>query len=168
MNLNFLNSIYANLAVVQNEKGVDELCFRSIHIARQFTEISLRNSYLFVSDEDRFSMQFLADIIQFALKTDILTSDDFYLTETQIIRKLKNDKTLSEMWERYTEISSVASSIEKLENRYCINVSAKKRFIDPLVLMENNAKRLSDMDNDIKEQMRAFLDFDCNKWIYAI
>jgi HD superfamily phosphohydrolase len=168
MNLDFLNSIYADLTVVQNEKGVDELCFRSIHIARQFIEISLRNSYLFVSDEDRFSMQFLADIIQFAIKAAVLTSDDFYLTETQIIRKLNNDKALSEMWERYTGISAVASSIEKLENRYCINVSAKKRFIDPLVLIESDVRRLSDIDNAIKEQMRVFLDLDFNKWIYAI
>jgi HD superfamily phosphohydrolase len=168
MNLSFLNSIYTDLIVVQNEKTIDELCFQSIHMAKQFAEISLRNSYLFVSDEDRFAMQCLADLLQYAIKTDVLTSDDLYLTETQVIRKLNDDRALSRMWERYTKISSVAATMEKRENRYYINVSAKKRFIDPLVLVEGHVRRLSDIDDGVKEWMEAFLDLDFNKWIYAI
>ena len=168
MNMNHLNSIYADLIVAQNENGIDELCFQSIHKAKQFTEISLRNSYLFVSDEDRFAMQYLADIIGFAMKIGVLTQDDLYLTETQVIRKLYNDKELSDMWERYTGISSIATSTKKLENKYCVNVSAKKRFIDPLVLIKSNARRLSDIDDGIKELIQTFLSLDFSKWIYTV
>lgn len=168
MDMNFLNSIYADLIIAQNENGIDELCFQSMHKAKQFTEISLRNSCFFVSDEDRFSMQYLADIIRFAIEAGILTPDDFYLTETQVIRKLKNDKKFSEMWERYTAVSSVAASIEQPKNQYCVNVSAKKRFIDPLVLIGNNTRRLSTIDAVFRGKLQLFLDLDFSKWIYTI
>jgi len=56
MELETLNGIYKDLTVAHNEHGTDELCFRSIDAAIKFTEISLRNSRFFVSDEDRFSM----------------------------------------------------------------------------------------------------------------
>lgn len=168
MELETLYDIYMDLTVAQNEHGTEELCFRSIDVAKKFTEISLRNSRFFVSDEDRFSMQYLADILRFAVENDILVSGDLYLTENEVIQKLNTDKKLSKMWKSYTEISAVANSAEKPEDQYCVNVSAKKRYIDPLVLINNNAGRLTDIDIDIRGQIQTFLNIDFNKWIFAI
>lgn len=166
MELETLNGIYQDLTVSQNEYGTEELCFRSIDAAKKFTEVSLRNSQFFVSDEDRFSMQYLADIIGFAVENSILVSDDLYLTENEVIKKLNKDKKLSKMWKSYTELSDIATSSEKPENQYCVNVPAKKRFIDPLVLINNNAKRLTEIDIGIRDQIQAFLNIDFNKWIF--
>jgi HD superfamily phosphohydrolase len=168
MELESLNVIYQDLMVVENEHGTEELCFRSIDVAKKFTEISLRNSYFFVSVEDRFSMQYLADIIRFALTNGILLPDDLYLTENEVIKKLTRDKELSNMWTSYTEIYAVATSSDKSENQYCVNVSAKKRYIDPLVLVNNNAKRLTEIDGGIRDQIQAFLNSDFKKWICAV
>lgn len=168
MELEALNEIYKDLTAAQNEHGIEELCFRSIDAAKRFTEISLRNSRFFVSDEDRFSMQYLADIIRFAVEKGILVPDDLYLTENEVIKKLNEDKKLSKMWKSYTGISAVAASAEKPENRYCINVSAKKRYIDPLVLIQNNARRLTDIDSSIRDQIQTFLNIDFNRWIFAV
>jgi hypothetical protein len=168
MELEALNCIYKDLTVVQNEHGTEELCFNSIDAARKFTEISLRNSRYFVSDEDRFSMQYLADIIRFALENGILGPDDLYLTENEVIKKLNKDKKQSEIWKSYTEIFAVETSIEKPENQYCVNVSAKKRYIDPLVIVKNNVKRLTDIDIGIRDQIQTFLDNDFNKWIFTV
>ncbi len=166
--LETLNSIYKDLTVVQNEHGTEELSFRSIDAAKEFTEISLCNSRFFVSDEDRFSMQYLADIIRAAVGKGILVHSDLYLTENEVIKKLNEDKRLSKMWKGFTEITAVASSAEKPENQYCVNVSAKKRYIDPLVLVNDSAKRLSDIDISIHDQIQKFLNLDFNKWIYAV
>ncbi len=168
MEFDTLNSIYKDLTVAQNEHGTEELCFRTIDVAEKFTEISLRNSRYFVSDEDRFSMQYLADIIRFAIENGILIQDDLYLTESEVIKKLNYDKKLSKLWKNYTETFAVATSAEKPENQYCVNVSAKKRYIDPLVLVENNAKRLTDIDTGIRDQIKTFLNIDFNKWIFAV
>jgi hypothetical protein len=152
---------------VQNEHGTEELCFHSIDAAKKFTEISLRNSHFFVSDEDRFSMQYLADIIRFAIENGVLMPDDLYLTENEVIKKLNKDKKLSKMWKSYAEVSAVATSTQKPENQYCVNVSAKKRYIDPLVLVNNDAKRLTDIDIGIRDQIQTFLNIEFNKWIFV-
>ncbi len=163
----YLQAIYSDLIVAQNEDGSPELCFRSMDAAREFTAISLRNSRLFVSDEDRFSMQYLADTVRFAAETGVLNAEDLYLTEGEVIAKFLGDKRLSEMWEKYREVSSVATSPKKLEDRYCVNVSAKKRYIDPLVMVKDSAKRISALDTDVGERIQAFLNLDFNKWIYT-
>jgi HD superfamily phosphohydrolase len=168
MELETLKGIYQDLTVAQNEHGIEELCFRSVDFAKKFTEISLRNSRFFVSDEDRFLMQYLADVIRFAVDNEILLPSDLYLTEKEVIKKLKQDNKLSKMWKSYTDISAVAISAERLENQYCVNVPAKKRYIDPLVLMGNTSKRLTEIDSDIRDQIHVFLNNDFNKWIYTI
>lgn len=166
--LETLNSIYKDLTVAENEYGTEELCFRSIDAAKKFIEISLFNSRFFVSDEDRFSMQYLAEILGFAIENGTLKQDDLYSTENEVIKKLNKDRELSKMWKSYTEISAVTTSAEKPENQYCVNVSAKKRYIDPLVLVNNNAKRLTDIDTGIHNQIQTFLNIDFNKWIVAV
>jgi HD superfamily phosphohydrolase len=168
MELKTLNGIYQDLTVTQNEHGIEELCFQSVDAAKKFTEISLRNSRFFVSDEDRFSMQYLADIIRVAVDDGILVPSDLYLTEKEVIKKLKHDSKLSMMWKSYTDISAVATSTERLDNQYCVNVAAKKRYIDSLVLIGNTTKRLTEIDSDIRDQIHVFLNSDFNKWIYTI
>lgn len=168
MELEILNGIYKDLTVVQNEYGIEELCFQSIDVAKKFTEVSLRNSRFFVSDEDRFSMQYLADIMRSAIENGTLVLDDLYLTENEIIRKMNTDKRLSEMWKNYTEISAVTSSSEKPKSQYCVNISAKKRYINPLVLVNGGARRLIDIDSDIQTQIQTFLNIDFNKWIFVV
>lgn len=167
MELEALHGIYKDLKVAQNEHGTEELCFHSIDAAKKFTEISLRNSHYFVSDEDRFSMQYLADIIGGAVENGILEPSDLYLTETEVIQKLNKDKNVSKMWKSYTELSAISTSVKKPDNQYCINVSAKRRYIDPLVVVKNNAIRLTDIDLSIRDQIQSFLNIDFNKWIFT-
>lgn len=168
MELETLKGIYKDLTVALNEYGTEELCFHSVDAAKKFTEISLRNSYFFVSDEDRFSMQYLADIIGVAIENGILVPDDLYLTETDVIKKLNKDTKLSKMWKSYTELFAVTTSMEKPNNQYSVNISAKKRYIDPLVLINNNTMRLTDIDSHIRNQIQTFLNIDFNKWIFAV
>lgn len=167
MELETLKDIYKALTVTRNEHGIEELCFNSYEAARKFLEISLRNSHFFISDENRFSMQYLADIVRLAVENGSLVPEDLYLTENDVIEHLKNDKKLSSMWKNYTEIFTVETSLEKPENRYCVNVSAKKRYIDPLVLIESFPKRLSEIDTGIRDQLQAFLNTDFHRWIYT-
>ena len=110
----------------------------------------------------------MADIIRIAVENGILEFDNLYLTENEVIKKINKDKKLSKMWKSHTEIFAVVTSAEKPENQYCVNVSAKKRYIDPLVLVKNNAKRLTDIDIGIRDQIQTFLNIDFNKWIFKV
>jgi len=168
LELNQIKEIYDDLLVMINEYGSEELGFNSIDKARKFVEISLRNSYLYVSNEDRFLMQYLAEIIRSALKDGTITLDDLYSIESVVIEKLKESETLSAVWNRYTNISAVTTSYEKQKDRFCVKISAKKRYINPLVLTGDNVKRISDIDGELKLRIDEFLNLDFNQWIYPV
>jgi HD superfamily phosphohydrolase len=167
MGLNQIKEIYDDLRVAENEHGALELCFRSADCAKGFVEISLRNSRFFVSDEDRFSMQCLSDMLRHAISIGALAYDDLYTTETEVIGKLGAHGELSAAWDKYAKTSTVFSSREEMKDRYCVNVSAKKRYIDPLVLVGGSAKRISAIDAGAKSAIESFLGLDFDKWLYT-
>ena len=165
--LSEVRSMYDDLAVAENEHGIPELCFRSIGAVKAFTEMAMQNSRSYVSDEERFAMQRLAEIMRSALEKGILAPDDLHTTESGVIGKLKSDRELRDAWDSFTGISAVSASPGALCDRYCANISAKKRYIDPLVITENGVKRISEIDAAIKKDIADFLDMDFNYWIYA-
>ncbi len=165
--LSDIQNIYDDIVVVENEKNEQELCFRSMEMARAFTFISLENSQWFVSDEDRFAMQYLADLIRKALRSNVIAADDLFSTENAVIKKIKNNQEVCQLWERYADISAVDASMERLNDIYCVNVSAKKRYINPLVLVGQTPKRITDVDNEIKDRTESFLSSDFDRWVFA-
>ncbi|MCL2124511.1 MAG: hypothetical protein FWH33_00795 [Oscillospiraceae bacterium] len=164
--LDQVKRMYDDLIVAENEHGAQELCFQSFDIARDFAEMALRNSRLYVSDEDRFAMQKLAEIIREAIKSGILDHGDLQTTESEVVSKLKSNRKSNEAWEAYRNIASVSTSPAALCDRYCVNVPSKKRYIDPLVATASGVKRISKIDAEIKGSIASFLDLDFNYWVY--
>ncbi|MCL2287114.1 MAG: hypothetical protein FWC32_12225 [Firmicutes bacterium] len=165
MDLAEIQAIYDDLTVTHNENGVDELCFKSLHYAKMFTELSLKNSYWYVSDEDRFAMQYLADMIKLAIIGGILSVDDLYTSEGYVIEKLKGNSKASEIWDAYTKISAVSTADIRNPGAYSVNIPAKKRYINPLVLVDGTPKRIADADAAIKEKFNEFLALSFDKWV---
>ena len=162
-----LQEMYDDLAVTTNEYGAEEICFRTACIAKEFTHMSLRLSHVYVSDADRFAMQCLADIMRRAVNAGTIGADDLYSTEKEVIARLKGDADMRMAWGAYTRVSTVSTSPAALCDRYCVNVDAKRRYIDPLVLTQDGAKRMSAIDFGIRGEMQAFLYSDFNYWVYA-
>ena len=160
--------IYNNLLVAENELGAAELCFQSVDVAKEFAEITLRNSHFYVRNEDRFSMQYLADIVRRALETGALERDDLYSTESAVIKKLTSSGELSAAWETYRRVAVVAASQEILQDRYCVKVDAKRRYIDPLVLTAEGVRRVTAISADVKAKIDSFLCLDFGQWLYAV
>ena len=161
-----IQGMYDDLTVAENEYGIPELSFRSVDIAKAFAQMALRNSRFYVADEERFSMQYLAEIVRNAINLGVLTPEDLYTTENEVIEKLKNNKETFDSWDKYTGISAVSKSPGVLCDRYCVNVNAKKRYIDPLALTGDGAKRVSKIDPSIKDDIASFLETDFNYWLY--
>ena len=161
-----IEEIYYGLAVLINEQGCAELGFISISSALKFAALSMRNSLFYVSNEDRYLMQHLADIIRKAIDSGVLSENDLYTTESDVITKLTANDELSSAWRGYRDITSVTASENKLPDRLCRKVFAKKRYIDPLVKTGDTAKRISEVDGNVKAEIDAFLalNFDC--WLY--
>jgi len=166
MDLAEITAIYNDLTVAKNENAVDELCFKSAQVARKFVDLSLKNSYWFVSDNNRFAMQYLADLIKIAVTEKIISIDDLYTTETAVINRLKANRKTCELWDMYKKISAVAAADTKLSGVYSVNIPAKKRYINPLVLVNSQPQRICDIDESVREKINAFLSLDFNRWLY--
>ena len=162
-----LKRIFDDIFVGKNEENVDELCFAHAEIADIFTQLSLRQSEWFVSDEDRFSMQALADLLREARQRNVLTVDDLYLDEPHVIALLRSDPVLAAHWQDYRRITGTQSGAEKPEGTYAVKVAAKKRSIDPLVQMNDGLRRFTAVSADYAAKLAAFRADDFDRWVWA-
>ena len=162
-----LKRIFDDIFVGQNEDSEDELCFAHAEIADIFTQLSLRQSEWFVSDDDRFSMQALADLLCEARQRNVLTVDDLYLDEPHVIALLLSDPILAAHWQDYRRITGTQSGAEKPEGTYAVKIAAKKRSIDPLVQMNDGLRRFTTVNADYASKLAAFRSDDFDRWVWA-
>lgn len=157
-----IKDMYEDLVVCKNAFDEDEISFKSLDKAIEFTSVSLRNSKVYTSHEDRFSMQYLADLLKEAINKKVITLEDLYKTENEVITKLKNDDDLNLKFEKFIKFSKVILSKEKSNKVYCINVNAKKRYINPQLISK---ERISSLSNKLSKEIDDFLNEDFNIWI---
>lgn len=164
--LDELKSIYNDLFVAENEDGTPELCFKNVRHAVDFFRIALKNSTWFVSEEDIFPMQYLADLMKKAFLSGVIEKKDLYSVESAVIGKFRNSSEFSKLWEHYRNISSVASSPEKPIGIYSVKVSPKMRYIDPLVMKGSCPVRVSSVSAEIGRGINSFLNTKFERYIY--
>ena len=161
--LSKLREYYNDLVVAENEFKEPEISFKSIEIASEFARDALKCSYLYECDEDRYAMQILSEIIDFAIRTGIIRENDLYTSESDVIMKLKGNAETFEMWKRYRCLSTLISDESvPLSKRRVVN--AKKRYIIPFVREKG---RLTDLDREFKNMINEFLSVRHNNWLYA-
>jgi len=159
-----LQKLYDDLVVMDNEDGLKELAFTELSLARDFAEITLATSNIYIADEDRYAMQILSEIIQDAMKRGALSPDDLYTTEPEVINKLKSDAISSAAWDTYCKLDHMVheESQAPIEQRRVID--AKRRYIDPLVVGKG---RVSYLDPEIKKEIKDFVNRPLTNWLYA-
>ena len=165
--LDEISAVYENLTVLESEDGQPELSFRDLTAAQVFSKWSLQQSHWFVSDDDRFFMQALSDLLRLALQKGVIARDDLWRTEPEVIAKLEADPCMDAYWRSYRRITGTCSGQTPPKDTYAVKIRAKKRCIDPLVRTNRGAKRLTDLDADFGAQLRAFLRDDFDRYIWA-
>lgn len=160
-NLNELKNIYNDIIVDKNEYDEEELIFKSKEYAIELANIGLKCGKVYVANENRYSMEKLARLINKTLKDKIINYDDLYTNETSVINKIINSKYHDE-WQCFTKCNKVIISEIKNDNAYCIN--AKKRYINPYI---KDIGRVYDIDRNFKGELDEFIKLDLSK-IYLI
>lgn len=158
-----IKSIYGNLKVGV-VAGQEELLFKSIDQARLFCEYMIDCSNIYICDEDRFSMQALADLIALAIERKVMTRNDLYLDEKAIIKKFEADEVLFQAWSEYRSYSKIQISSKNQSDHYWIKVPAKKRYINPMV---DQVGRIIDIDAKIKQRIQMIKNKDFSYWLSA-
>lgn len=136
------------LTVLSNEEGQAELGFERSEEALAFAVGALETGKIYVSEQDRFSMQMLAELLNRASKEGVISKADLWQDELYLIEKLCRNERFREEWEHYRGYSKVGHG----ENG--VVVRAKKRHIDPLV---RGRGRVSAIDATFADAVSAFL-----------
>ena len=157
--------MYGDLTVGTNGDGQEEIMFRTQETAESFAGAALKCSAIYVSDEDRYAMQILAEILRFAIRHGILTADDLHTTEEEVIARLRRDERTAALWERfrsYTRIIRAESPGTEGEWRM---IAAKKRYINPMV---RGKGRVSELSRPFSDSLASFLGTRQDYWILGI
>ena len=167
--LDEIREIYSNIEIVKKEDGTPEMCFKDPKIAERFVNVMSQLSVLYMNDQRRFGMQFLADTMKRMSKQGIISVEDLYeLPEADVIDKIKNckDSNISECFRIWQNGEDIKTSDECLPNKYCIKVKAKKRYINPLVETEDGIKRIADISSKAKNEIDTCLNYSFDKYVY--
>ena len=159
-----VEAMYRDLTVGWDERGQPELVFRTPELAAAFAKGALRNSQVYVADEDRFSMQSLADLLGLALERGTVTRRDLWTTEPAVIGKLERDPVCGPLWRRFRSYSRILRSPERPEAGEWVRVNAKKRYIDPLA---SGRGRASQWDAGFCRELEGFQRLDFSSWLGA-
>ena len=162
--------MYDNLLCLPNEQGIVELTFASRELAEEFTLASLENSRMYTADEDRFCMQYLADLLKCGLEWGILSPQDLDSTETEVIGRLTTDERSAKLWEDDGGFCRIGAGDRKPEGRYSVRVPSKLRYIDPLCLPDDTSRkpvRISRLSRAVEKQIEQFNNTSFDRWIWA-
>ena len=158
-----IGRFYQSLSAGSNEEGQPEIVFIDPEIAEQFALYSMKNSYVYISDSDRYTMQFLAEALKFAMQgKGGLTMSDLYTTEERVIRKLKKNRINDNMWYTYTKIQEVRRTSKPIPDAFCVKVNAKRRYLDPFV---KDIGRVTRFSESYGEEVKKFLAVSFDEWL---
>ena len=165
-----IRKYYNNVTILKNEEGIDELGFKDKSICEKFINSISKLWPHWVEDEDRLCMQFIADIVKSMNFKGYITIDDLYkYSDKKIIELIKNceDNYLKESFEKFQNATrnSVYKSDVENDEIYCTSVKGKKRYIIPLVNIDNKSYRINDISTQANNDINNFLNMKLHKYI---
>ena len=132
INKKTIKNILDDICIIKNESNKDEIGFKNMSIAKKVLKINEKIDEYTHSKEDNYMMELLATITKKAIENRTITYESlYYEVEDNLFAKLKSDKSLNDLINKFQNI--------RREDIPIINMPyVKKRNINPLV----NGKRL--------------------------
>ncbi|MBR5344680.1 MAG: HD domain-containing protein [Clostridia bacterium] len=153
---------YNDFVIGVNEDGQNELMFSHRESAKGFATVALECSRIYVSDEDRYAMQILSELLYDAIQRDVIHEDDLYTTEPEVIGRLSEDPCSKAQWEEYCAYSRILHGKQPGPEANWRKVMAKKRWIDPMV---KGSGRVSQLFPALANDLKAFLHSSQDDWL---
>ena len=168
-----IKRLYSQVLVLENDDGLPELGFLDQQAAFEYMRKFIEVSMILQHNEDKVSMQLMADIVSRALECKLIDEEHlFTMSEKSLVEKFddlaKNnaDEYFARMYHTFRHMNVVQHTQEPLPDSYCVSVSVKKRYVDPLVKVGNEsasspakAVRLSKLNKEAESCIKEFLSF---------
>lgn len=160
-NLDDIRECYNNIKILKNEDNILELGFTDKTICEKYIAIISKLWPQWLTDEDRTTMQFIADTVKSMNVIGKISIDDLYTySEKEIINKILNcgDKYIETAFKNFQNATSIQRFDSPKSDKYCINIKGKKRYVIPLVETNNGTFRINSISekakNDIDEYFK--------------
>lgn len=165
-----IKKVYDDLEVQINEDGIQELGFKTLEIAEKFVSDASVLWPNWCDNRYKIVGQFYADIVKRLGELGELTREDLYkYSEKEIIWLMRNssDKRLSKIFKMFQESTCFyESDIKPSDDKYSVSFNCKKRYLNPLVNVNGQYKRIYDVSDIVKERIDMFLSFETPKYAY--
>ena len=168
-NIDTVKKVYNDIEVQKNENGIEELGFKNVEYAELFQKVSCKLGIEYMRNEIKISMQFIADCLKKMIDKKYLCIEDLYkLSENEIINMIENceNKEISEKFKMFRKTDKIIESDKPIANRYGISLEVKKRYINPLVRMDDSFVRISDVSSKSKKVLEDYFNFKTKKYAY--
>lgn len=165
-----IKKIYENIKILKNEDKIEEIGFENPQIAEYFVDKVRVLWEAWISNRDRFVMQCIADILKLMIENNLICEDDFYkLSEKEILElgKKSGNKRICSAINSFEKAHEVFCSETPINDKYCINVKGKYRYINPLIIKNGKAIRLTEVSEKANEIVKKYLKYDMTKFIYS-
>jgi len=157
-----VKALYDDLVVGENEEGAPELIFQGTEQALRFARGALRCSEVYVSDEDRYAMQMLSELLGDAIRAGVLTERELYTNEPEVLARLRAEDVFARRWEAFCAYREILTADHPETDGDWRVIPAKKRRIDPLILGRGRA---SACDPAFGAQLLQFLEMPQDYWV---
>lgn len=164
-----IKEIYSNIEIQINEDNIQELGFKDKNIAEEFINCASQLWPLWLSNDDKLAMQFIADTVKRMSEENYLTKKDLYtLSEEEAINKIENcdDENISRCFKLFRNSRKISESDTPVLDKYCVSITTKRRYIIPLVKEKETYKRINDVSDIAKEKIDNYLQFKTKKYAY--
>lgn len=165
--LETIKEIYNNVCILENEEGIEELGFEDSKVCEKYIHIISKLWPQWISDEDRTIMQFLADIVKSMNVKGYLTIDNLYnLSEKEVIERILNceDDYIKENFIKFQNATSVYGSDTPVNNKYCISVKGKRRYIIPLTKYNGLVCRINEISKQAQNDIEEYFNIKHSKY----
>ncbi|MFV0250015.1 MAG: hypothetical protein ACK5HP_03155 [Bacilli bacterium] len=162
-----IKEIYDNITILINEENEQEIGFNNVDIANKFFEGVFKYSMVLQQNEDKLTMQFIADTLKQLIDSNIIKLDMLYnLSEQQVIEIIKSNDLPSEKWVMFENTNTLFRTEEEPKNKYYVSVDCKKRYVVPLVKHYNKTIRLNDVSKSCENLLNEYLNYSDSKYAY--
>ena len=167
-----IEEMYNDLFVTPNEDNMPEFCFKTPDLAKKFCKLTIECGKKYRSYEAKMAMKFISDTLAAMIRRGVINRKDLYTYSDRVIMDMGlncNDKRISDRWKYLPNLNKVYTKFNADDNKKYFKLKADLRYVDPLVRIENSGfdLRLSDIDKEIKEEMKDYLNSDTDLYMYG-
>lgn len=167
--LKTIKKLYNDIEILTNEKGTEELGFKSLEIAEKFVSCASKIWPKWINNKVKLTMQFIADTVRKMNEYGLLKIEDIYkYSEKEIIKKICNCgiKEIEVAFRKFQNTTKIYESNEYVKDKYCKSLDSKRRYIIPLVKYKDGTRRINDISNNARKAIEEYLDFKTEKYAY--